>query len=604
MGALYGILGDADAEELRAIGERLVHRGAHVSEWKVDSSLHLGMRSRHGGVERLTGGRITFDGSVDNRQELAAKAGEADVSPVDDALMILDLFQSRGEEVFGRIAGIFAVALARADGRLLLARDRIGYAPLYYTLDRGRFIFASEYKSLLAVPTVEARPNRDAIQAINSTKWVMPGVTCLEGVYPVAPGTWLEIDRERLHTARFWNIPIQVIHEDEERHASTLRKSFLETLRQQVEPYSRVGVSLSGGLDSAVLAAGVRHVAGHREVHTFTAGYGPDDRELINAGMVAQELGTQHHPLVLDPEDLPSLLPWMVWHLEEPIGREDIAYLFITAREAALHVELVLTGFGFDGLFAGLPRHRLVDLGMRLPLARKPLEEFYDFTLRSVEPSSLPGRLLKSAYFRGSDFPAPVVRGAAPVPKFNGFPRTGNQPLSNFLHSGFLVQPYQSPIERLYAGSGVHMNAQHTNPSFLATAFSIPDRLKIHGRTQKFILRKACAGLLPAAVLNFGKSFNRLRHDVQLSAVLDRLADQLLPPAAVAARGLFDVAYVAALRHRPRGKPYSRERGYRLWSLLLTEIWSRIYLDSRGAPPSVPLVPLHHLAPQGKVASA
>jgi asparagine synthase (glutamine-hydrolysing) len=604
MGALYGILGEADAAEIRAIGQRLLHRGAQVSEWQVTSSLRLGMRTRHPGIERLAEGPIAFDGSVDNRQELARKPGKAAASPVDDALLILDLFQRGGEEAFDRIAGIFAVALARADRRLLLARDRIGYAPLYYTLDHGRFIFASEYKALLAVPTVAARPNRNAIQAINSTKWAMPGVTCLEGIYPVAPGTWLEVDQDRLHTARFWNIPIQVSHHDEERHAGALRQSFLDILRQQIEPYSRVGVSLSGGLDSAVMAAGVRHVAGDREVHTFTAGYGPGDRELVNAARVAQELGTQHHPLVLDPEDLPGLLPWMVWHLEEPIGREDIAYLFIAAREAARHVELVLTGFGLDGLFAGLPRHRLVDLGMRLPPARKPLEEFYDFTLRSVEPSSLSGRLLKSAYFRGSDFPAPVVRGAAPLPEFAGFPRTGNQPLSNFLRTGFLLQPYQSPVERLYAGSGVHLNAHHTDPSFLATAFSIPDNLKIHGRTQKYILRKACAGLLPASILNFGKSFNRLKHDLQLSGVLDRLADELLPPAGVAARGLFDMSYVTALRRRPKGKPYSQERGYRLWSLLLTEIWSRIYLDSRGAPPAIPLGPLHHLASEGRVASA
>jgi asparagine synthase (glutamine-hydrolysing) len=597
MGALYGILGEADPEELRAIGERLVHRGAQVSEWQVNASLRLGIRSLQSGTERLAEGPVTFDGSVDNRQALAVARGVAAASPVDDALLILDLFHESGEEAFDRISGIFALAIARPGGRLLLARDRIGYAPLYYTLDRGRFIFASEYKSLLAVPSVVARPNRDAIQTINSTKWVMPGVTCLEGIYPVAPGTWLEIDRDRLHTARFWNIPIQVSHEDDERHAAALRNSFLEVLKQQVEPYRKVGISLSGGLDSAVMAAGVRHVAGDREVHTFTAGYGPDDRELVNAAMVAEELGTHHHPLVLDPEDLPSLLPWMVWHLEEPIGREDIAYLFITARDAAQHVELILTGFGFDGLFAGLPRHRLVDLGMRIPPARTPLEEFYDFTLRSVEPSSLPGRLLKSAYFRGSDFPAPAVRGAAPLPKFTGFPRAGDQPLSNFLRTGFLVQPYQSPVERLYAGCGVHMNAHHTDPSFLATAFSIPDSLKIHGRTQKYILRKACAGLLPASVLDFGKSFNRLRHDLQLSTVLDRLADELLRPASVAARGLFDVSYVTALRKRPRGKAYSRERGYRLWSLLLTEIWSRTYLDSRGVPPSIPLAALHHLTP-------
>jgi asparagine synthase (glutamine-hydrolysing) len=588
MGALYGVFGDADAGELQAMGQRLAHRGDLVSEWSIGSWLRLGMRSRHAGVERLADGPIVFDGAIDNRPDLAAQGtrGLPVASPVNDALLALDLFYREGTDGFARLAGQFALAIAEPSARrLVLARDRIGYAPLYFTLDNNRFIFASEYKALLAIPSVPAQPNRDAIQVIQSTKWTKPGATCLAGIHPVAPGTWLTVDLDGIQTARYWDLPIQVLHEDEARHAAALRSSFLDTLRRQVAPYRRVGISLSGGLDSAVMAAGVKEVAGDREVHTFTAGYGADDPELVNAARVATVLGTRHHTTVLEPGDLPDLLPWMVWHLEEPIGREDIAYLFVTAREAARHVELVMTGFGFDGLFAGLPRHRLVDLGMRYPIVRRPLEEFYDYTFRSVEPTSPFGRMLRSGYFRGKDFPAPVVAGAASLPAFPGFPHGGDQPLSNFLRRGFLIQPYQSPVERLYASVGVSMNAHHTDPSFLATAFSIPDSLKIHGRTQKYILRKACAGLLPKAILSTGKSFNRLKHDLQLSAVLDQLADELLSPAAVRERGLFEPSYVSALRRGSLTKPYPQERAYRLWSLLLTEIWSRLYLDGRGTPP-------------------
>jgi asparagine synthase (glutamine-hydrolysing) len=284
------------------------------------------------------------------------------------------------------------------------------------------------------------------------------------------------------------------------------------------------------------MAAGARAVAPDKELHTFSAGYGSDDRELVNAERVARELGTRHHPLVLDPEDLATLLPWMVWHMEEPIGREDIAYLFVAARAAAQHVDLVLTGFGFDGLFAGLPRHRVADVALHAPPLARPLREFYDYTVRSIPPRGLAGRALKQAYFRGKDFPAPVVRGAAPLRPLDGFRVNGEQPLSGFLRKGFLLLPYQSTVERLYTAAGVRFNAHHTDPSFLATAFSIPDRLKIHGRTQKYILRRACAGLLPESILKFGKSFNRLKHDLAMSVVLDRIAEELLPANAVAER--------------------------------------------------------------------
>lgn len=600
MGAVYGILGDASLAEVQAIGERLAHRGQVGRSWTLSPSMHLGARGSSAAVTMQAGGVFAFDGAIDNRAALARllKHSAADeVGPQEDAALILELLATRGLESLALVAGQFALAYWQAPDRLWLARDRIGYAPLYFALDGQRFVFASEYKALLAIPSLPARPNRDALQTIQSTKWVKPGVTCLDAVFPVAPGTWLEVSAERVHTARYWDIPVRVTHQDESRHAGALREMFLETLRRQTAPYQRIGVSLSGGLDSAVMAAGARHVAGGKELHTFSAGYGGDDRELVNAAMVARELGTQHHPLVLSPADLPGILPWMTWHLEEPIGREDIAYLFLAAREAANYVELVLAGFGFDGLFAGLPRHRLVDLGIRMPPLREPLQEFYDYTFRSVEPRSMLGRALKLGYFRGREFPAPRVLGAEPLAPFTGFPRNGDQPLTNFLRRGFMLLPYQHPIERLYSAAGVRMNAHHTNPEFLATAFAIPDRLKIRGRTQKYILRKACEGLLPKSMLAFGKSFNRLKHDVEMSEILDRMGEELLAPAAVAERGFFDQEYVAGLRRRAPGRPYSQERAYRLWSLLLAEIWARLYLDQRGAPPVELLPPIRPLTP-------
>jgi asparagine synthase (glutamine-hydrolysing) len=602
VGAVFGILGGADAGELQAMSSRLAHRGNASADWSPAPSLRLGIRGSPAQVAAQRDGPLAFDGAIDNREELAAKLGRrpGGAEPAGDAALAAELWAALGEDGLSQIAGQFALALwDGSGGRLILTRDRVGYAPLYFAMAGERLAFASEYKALLALDAVAARPNRAALQTIHNTKWVRPGVTCLDGIHPVAPGAWIEVRGDRASSRRYWDIPVRAADRDEAGHAARLRESFLGTLRQQAAAYDRIGVSLSGGLDSAVVAAGVRAIAGTREVHTFSAGYGEDDKELVNAGIVARELGTVHHPVVLDPDDLPELLPWMVWHIEEPIGREDIAYLFVAAREASRYVDLIVTGFGFDGLFAGLPRHRLVDLSVKYPVIRRPLEEFFDYTFRSVEPRSLAGRALKKAYFRGREFPAPQVLGAPPLPPYTGFPRGGEQPLTNFLKRGFLVLPYQHPVERLYAGVGMRMNAQHTNPDFLATAFSIPDGLKIHGRTQKYILRRACEGLISPSILATGKSFNRLKHDTRMSELLDRLADDLLAPAALAGRGFFDPAYVARLRRRPAGRPYSQERAYRLWSLLLTEYWARLFLDQRGGAPRQPLPQVRRLAPGG-----
>jgi asparagine synthase (glutamine-hydrolysing) len=605
LGAVYGILGGAAADELSAMSGRLAHRGAASAEWSPAPNLWLGVRGSTGAVGAQRGGPLAFDGAIDNRDVLAKRLGHRGerVDPAGDGPLAAELWASLGEDGLAQIAGQFALALWDVAGRrLVLARDRIGYAPLYFAMAGERLLFASEYKALLALAAIPARPNRAALQTIQNTKWVRPGVTCLEGIHPVAPGAYMEVQEGRTACRRYWDIPVQAADRDEAGHATRLRESFLDTLRQQTAPYDRIGISLSGGLDSAVVAAGVRAVAGTREVHTFSAGYGEGDKELVNAETVARELGTIHHPVVLDPEDLPGLLPWIVWHMEEPIGREDIAYLFVAAREASQYVDLIVTGFGFDGLFAGLPRHRLVDLSVKYPILRKPLEEFFDYTFRSVEPRTLAGQALKKAYFRGKEFPAPQVTGTPPLAPYTGFPRGGDQPLTNFLKRGFLVLPYQHPVERLYAGVGIRMNAQHTNPDFLAAAFSIPDRLKIHGRNQKYILRRACEGLLSPSILATGKSFNRLKHDTRMAELLDQMADDLLSPTAIDRRGLFDAGYVARLRRRAPNRPYSQERAYRLWTLLLTEFWARRFLDERGAAPAHALPPVRHMT-KGRASS-
>jgi asparagine synthase (glutamine-hydrolysing) len=588
MTAIYGVIGDAGRAELQAMGARLAHRGPFGAQWSPAPKVWFGMQSREP-ADLTTDGPLLFDGALDNRWQLATGrrgATRGEVDPAGDSSLLLELLEDEGSRTLELLAGSFALAWWRSSDRtLLLARDRIGYGPLHFTVDRaGRFVFASEYKALLALETVDARPNRDAIQVLQSTKWAKPGETCLAGIYPVAPGTALEVDAGALSMRRYWHIPVAVTHDDAQRHAAELREVFLGTLQAQTRAYRRIGVSLSGGLDSAVVAAGARHVVGDKPLHTFTAGYGADDREIAGAARIAATLQTVHHEIVLKPQDLPQLLPEMVWHLEEPIGREDIAYLFVAARHAARFVDVILAGFGFDGLFAGLPRHRLVDLANKLPFARAPLEQFYDFTFRSVEPRTPAGRALRYAYFRGSDYPAPRVLGAQALTAFKGFPRDAlPQPLTSFLRRNLMLNPYQVAIEHLYSAVGIRMNAQHTNPQFIAAAFSIPDRLKIRGATQKYILRKACAGLLPPQALGVGKSFNRMRHDLELCEVLDSMADTLLARSDVAARGLFDPAYIADLRKRPAGQPYGRERIYRLWTLLLTELWSRQFLDGRGA---------------------
>ena len=592
MGALYGILGAADHTEMRALGDRLAHRGREAAEWRAGRDLHLGIRGPRRIVDVQEHGPVAFEGAIDNRGEIARLLRRRDaeaVGPAEDPGLVFELIDTLGLEGLARLAGQFAIAFWHGpERRLLLARDRIGYAPLYFTIAGDRFAFASEYKALLALDGVAARPNRDALQVVHATGWASPGLTCLDGIFPVAPGSCLEVRGSRISSRRYGDIAVRSAAGSESDHAARLHDSLLGALGRQVAGCGRIGVSLGGGLDSALVAAGARAVAEDREIHTFSAGCGPDDHELSNAAQLARALGARHHAVVLDPQDLASLLPWMVWHLEEPVGGEEGGFLFAAAREAARHVTVALTGFGGAGLFGGLARHRLARLALEYPALRTPLGELYDHAHRGVPPVSLGGRALRAAYYRGRDVPAARLRGAAPLPPAPVLFRGGDQPLSELLRRDLIALPYQSSFERLYAGAGIRLCAPYTAPEFLETALSIPDRLRIPRDGRKSILRTTCARLLPPSLVWEGKGGNRVAQGLRWSDALDGMAVELLSPGAVRDRGLFEPAYVTGLFRRARGQPYGRERSRRIWALLLSEIWARAFLDRAGSAPEHP----------------
>jgi asparagine synthase (glutamine-hydrolysing) len=590
---LYGILGAANHHELRALAERLTHRGRESAVWSPGRDLHLGIRGPRSVVDVQEHGPVAFEGAIDNRGEIArilGRRGAGAVGPRDDAGLVFELIDSLGPEGLARLAGRFALAFWHgSERRLLLARDRTGYAPLYFTVLGDRLAFASEYKALLVLDGVVARPNLVALQAAHATGWSSPGLTCLDGIFPVAPGSCLEIRAGRISSRRYWDLVVGPAAAREADHVSRVRDSLLVALGQQVAGVGRIGISLSGGIDSALVAAGACRIAEDREIHTISAGYGPDDPELVNSTRLAKVLGTRHHSVVLDPQDLEPLLPWMVWHVEEPVGDQGTSYLFAAAREAARHVTLVLTGLGLDGLFGGLPQHRLADLAFRYPPLRVPLGELYDHVRRGVPPISLGGRALKAAYHRGRDAPTPRLRGAEPPPPASGLPRTADRSLSELLRRDFMALPYQSAFEPLYAGAGLRLVAPQSDPRFVETAFSIPDRFKARRGGGKRILRQACAGLLPSPPATGAGGRDRSTHELRMSDALDHLAIELLSPGAVSDRGLFDPSYVTGLLRRTRERPYEPERLARIWSLLLIELWAQSFLDRGGAPPEHPL---------------
>jgi asparagine synthase (glutamine-hydrolysing) len=589
--AIYGILGDAEPSELQAMGERLAHRGSEGSHWSFGPSIHFGQRRAPGrGPSIVPDMPIALDAVVENLAQLETllKLPARTPSPETTAEIVLALFHQFGLDAFCHLRGAFSLAIwDQTSSRLILARDFFGSRSLFYARAGDRLAFASEYKALLALPEVSNAPDLQVLQAINFTRTGVLDASCLAHVFPVPAGHWLAVAGRRIEKHRYWVPEVKIARRTDAEHVGAFRDSFMGAVRRQIACYERIGVTTSGGIDGACVVAGVRHVAPERELHTFCAGFGPQDPELIGAAETAQHFRTTHHEVVLSPGDLLELLPSMIWHLEDPLGREDIAYLFACAREAAARgIEVLLGGHVADVLTGGMPRHLLVQLANRMPLIGGPLEDLFRYTRTGEEPRTLIGRLALTRYFRGGIYSPPRLIGAGPPPAADSIRVVGPEPLTRFLCQAVLAYPGKGHYDRVHAAFGVDVNAPFADPDFVATVFEIPDRLKIRWRTQKYVQREAFKDLLPASIRRRKKSIARLRNDLELGRVMDRLADDLLAPAKLRERGIFEFAYVKRLLQRPPDTPYHEEQLYRLWTMILTELWFRTFVDGRGARPA------------------
>lgn len=603
MSAIYGMVGTGHPDALRMMGERLQHRGRSRGEWMGDHAM-VG-QAVHGATAPaplMADGVVvvadaTFYNADELREMLRARGRCAETQRPEE--LILQGYLEFGPSICQYFNGDFAFAVWDArQSLLLLARDPFGCRPLFFWREQGRCVFASEYKAILAIPHVPVVPDRDAIQQLQSAKHPPENRTLLRGILSVPAGHWMAVSTQGCQTSRYWDMSIDVVRDSVPRVAHAVREAFLASVRRRLaDRTGEVGATLSGGIDSAAVVAAIRQVRPDLTLHTFTCGYGGDDPEMATAATVAQALDTQHHPLVVHPEQVRGMLPRVVWHLEDPVARSETVLTFAIASRVAEKVDVALGGYGSDGLYAGMPKHKILKLAQWFPWLREPLGEFYHYTQVSQLPRSLAGKALLAAYYRGKDTPPPRVCGAATPAPAEPLPSERRELINHMLRSGVLggVRVVHK-ADRLHAAHGVSFRSPFLDVHLARQAFTIPDRCKIRGWTEKYIFREAVRPLLPNGVLNRPKLPQTMRVDRTFSNTLDGFADEVLSPSSIRSRGFFTVTDIERLRRRTRRTAYGSEQAMRLWTAIATELWAQFFLDRRGEPLSADARPTPSLA--------
>ncbi|MEO6394057.1 MAG: asparagine synthase (glutamine-hydrolyzing), partial [Pyrinomonadaceae bacterium] len=347
---------------------------------------------------------IVYNGEVYNhseyRAELEARGHRYQTHC--DTETIIHLYEEHGAKAVEFLRGMFAFAIWDQNRReLLLARDRLGVKPLYYVhTDDGSLYFASEIKSLLEAGAVTAEVNLSALPDYLANHATSGDETLFREVRRLPPGHTLTWKDGRIRVEEYWDLHFTPDGASDSRRSDAdyvdeWRELFRESVRLRLMADVPLGMFLSGGIDSSAIAAMMSNLV-KEPIKTFSVGFAEREaNELEYARLVAKKFGTEHHEIVISPQQFFAALPKLIWHEDEPLAHLASVPLYFVSRLAQEHVKVVLTGEGSDEQLAGYDRYRktIVNLSLAKNFGRVTTVGIRNGVRRGVE--GLPGGLVR-----------------------------------------------------------------------------------------------------------------------------------------------------------------------------------------------------------------
>ena len=333
----------------------------------IDLSL-AGHQPMHSWDKRYS---IVYNGEIFNfldvKKELVAK-GYKFVSNTDTEV-ILSSYEEWGHECLEKFNGMFAFAiLDNKTGRLFLARDRIGIKPLYYYHKDGIFIFSSEAKAILK-HKIDKTINKDALNIYFRLLYIPAPLTIWGNIQKLEPGHYAFVEGGKMKIERYWSIDDKPLIQDREYIESEISKLLTDSIKMQLVSDRPVGVFLSGGIDSTIIAGIASSFS--KNIKTFSIGFEEtaQSEKYNNDAKVAQRtsqyFGTTHNEYVLSAQDIKNNLEDAIYHMDEPVSNHIQAVNLLLAREASKQVAV-----GGDELFGGYERYYysyLIDFFQKIP---------------------------------------------------------------------------------------------------------------------------------------------------------------------------------------------------------------------------------------------
>jgi len=410
MCGIIGCLGDDIAAQKRDVMAKMLHhRGPDdFGEWCENdvwlahrrlAILDLSPQGHQPMLSPCGNYVLVFNGEVYNYKELRTQLesagcrfrGESDSEVVLMACAVWGV-----QKAVHRFEGMFAFAFYDRDEQILhLARDPMGIKPLYYAHLGNKIAFSSELKPLLALPWVDQSIDQDALYSYFRYLCVPTPVSIVQGVKKLESASVLRFKNGAVSISSYWQLDTQEkqLHEDKNQldfqsAANELENRLRKSVRLHMQSDVPYGAFLSGGIDSSTVVA-LMQAESSTPVKTFSIGFSEGSHdESVHARAVARHLGTEHHELILNADDVCSLVPTVAGHFDEPFADNSAIPTFLVSRFARESVKVCLSGDGGDELFGGYPRYFWAK---RIEAMRKRLTTggagFASHLLRSVPES-------------------------------------------------------------------------------------------------------------------------------------------------------------------------------------------------------------------------
>lgn len=527
-------------------------------------------------VDPELGLTLTFNGCIYNYPELRAEleAKGYRFFSQGDTEVILKAYHAWGEACVERFHGMFAFAIAERDsGAVVLARDRFGIKPLYYTEGNKRLRFASSLPALLAAGDVDSSIDRDALHNYMSFHAVVPPPrTILKGVRKLPPATVRRYAPDGSFTERvYWQPPYERRAEDANLTAEDWRDRVLEALRTAVRRRMvadvPVGVLLSGGVDSSIIV-GLLAQEGQRDLATYSIGFeeanGEKGDEFVYSDLIAKHFGTNHHKIFVPSSDLMGALPDTIHAMSEPMVSYDNIGFYLLSREVSKSIKVVQSGQGADEVFAGY--HWYPPLADSNDVVGDYARGFFDRDHATLARQLGPQWLADTDASRDLVAAHLMAEGAA-------------TPVDRALRLDSQVMLVDDPVKRvdnMTMAWGLEARVPFLDHELVELAATIPPAFKLaHGG--KGVLKEAARLVVPHEVIDRPKGYFPVPQLKYISGPYLDMVRDVLGSQAARERGLFRQDYLDTLFADPVSH-ITPLRGSELWQVALLEMW----LQSHG----------------------